>query len=359
MAVLIPLILSFALVGRTAAARIEHRRDIELGDGVVQCVAASADGKLVAGCGDRFVQLFHVESGERFQRFEGHTDRVVSVAFSPDGNLIASGSQDNTTRIWNVQSGKSLHVLRLTDAPRSVAFSPDSMTLVVCCPLYRQRTQIHLYDAGNGQWLYEARQQRPEAPLHLSFAPNGKMFAIAKDSGNITLMDVVKFGVRDRYTHNRPRIIVNPFEPDKSRLQRLDSTRYPLKHADAKRATHVAFAPDSKRFLSCGGDNTVRIWDAVSGDALLVLRGTSDATPVRAAEFSPDGSSIVSVTADEVIQVWCASDGELVKTVRGRDPQLRGMVLMADGKTLATCGSDQVIKLWNIQFSHSTQESSQ
>lgn len=358
MSLVMTLMLCSTPVSQISTPGIEHSRDIDLSDGAVRCVAASSNGELVAGGGDRFVQVFRVRSGERVHRLSGHTGRVISVSFSSCGTLIASGSQDKTTRIWNVENGECLHVLRRADVPRNVAFSPDDTTIVVCSPLFVQRTQIQIYDARNGQWLYEARQQRPEAPLHLAFAPDGKMFAIAKDSGNIALLDVVSFGVRDRYTHNRPRIIVNPFESDKSKVQTLDSSLYPLKHDNGSQATHVAFSSDSRRLLSSGDDNTIRIWDAGSGDSLLVIRPGNDTSSVVAAEFSTDASAIVSVTGDELVQVWRASDGELLAQGRGWDKQLRGMTLLAGGSMLATCGSDRVIRLWNLNLQEN-QESGQ
>lgn len=336
-------------------ARIEYRRTIELNDGIVRSVAFSPDGTIVAGCGDRFVQMFDVQTGERLHRLEGHSKPVVSIAYSPGGKLLASASEDGSIRLWDVAGAKTVRVFTSEKRPanvfpptnkhppRSVAFSPDGKTLIACYPLFQKRTQIILYNVESGKLFYDARQHRPEAPLHLAVSPDGAMFAVAKDSGNITLMDVVEFGIRDRLTHNRPRVMLNSAEFPSG----LDSTRYPLKHDGGRIVSHVAFSLDSRKLLSCGGDNTIRVWDSKTTESLLVIKGPREATLVQAAVFSPDGSRIISVTNNEVIQLWDAHSGKLSAAESGSDDNVRGLALTPDGRTLATYGSDKVIKLWN------------
>lgn len=336
------LLLPMILAASPESELAQRGRTIEMDDGSVRCVAISFDGRIVAGCGNRFVQLFDLKSGERLHRLEGHVRAVSSLAFSPDGKLLASASQDATIRLWGVGSGESLRVLRNETRPRNphpprnVVFSPDGKTLVASYLMHSDRTQIVVYDVERGKWRYDARQPRPESPLHLAISPDGKMLAVAKDRGNITLMDVVESGVRDRFIP--PRVIL----PDG-----LDSTRYPLKHAGERPVSHVDFSRDSKSLLSCGGDNTIRIWDTKTARSLAVIKGPSETQLVRAA-FSRDETRIISVTRNEIIQVWDAGSGRLLASDRGPDRNVRALALSPDGRVLATGGGEGVIKLWQI-----------
>jgi WD40 repeat protein len=333
------MLLLLSLVCSATPLSVEHQQSIELNDGTVRSVAFSPDGKMVAGCGDRFVQMFDVQTGERLHRLEGHSKTVVSIAYSSDGKLLASASDDGSIRLWNVGSAKMVRVVlnvtrpRSPYPPRQVAFSPDGKTLVACYP----NTQIVLSNVESGKWLHSVRQYNRGAPLHLAFSPDGSVFAIAKDRGHITLMDVVEFGVRDRFIP--PRIILPTG---------LDSTRYPLKHDDQRPVSHVDFSSDGKKLLSCGGDNTIRVWDLKTAKSLLVIKGPGQARLIQAAAFSPDGTRIISVTRNETIQVWNAGSGKLLATDRGTDENVRGLALSSDGSVLATCGSEGVIKLWHI-----------
>lgn len=317
---------------------VQHRQSIKLNDGIIRCVTISPDG-LVAGCGDRFVQMFDLQTGERLHRLEGHTKPVVSIAYSPDGELLASASDDGSIRLWDVGSAKTVRVLRNVTRPRSpypprqVAFSPDGKTLVACYP----NTQIVLYNVASGKWLHSVRQYQRGAPLHLAFSPDGSVFAIAKDRGHVTLMDMVEFGVRDRFIP--PRIVLP---------KGLDSSRYPLTHDDQRPVSHVAFSLDGKKLLTCGGDNTVRVWDLETAKLLVVIKGPSQARLVQAATFSPDRTRIISVTNNEILQVWDAGSGKQLGSERGTDENVRRLAFSPAGRVLATCGSEGVIKLWHI-----------
>src|SRR5439155_24527233 len=120
------------------APGVQLVRSLTLDDGTVQGVAFSPDARTVAGCGDRFIQLFDVKTGERLQRLAGHADKVRSLAFSPDGKLLASGSDDKTILIWATATGKSVKSLKgglhfpADFSVRCVAFFPDGKTLASC-----------------------------------------------------------------------------------------------------------------------------------------------------------------------------------------------------------------------------------
>ncbi len=109
-------------------------RTLDRDQSLIWSLAFSPNGKLLAGVsGNRSIRLWDVATGQELRTFRGHTDLSFSLAFSPDGNILASGSEDKTIKLWDVATGKELRTLRgHTDRVRSVTFTHDGRTLISC-----------------------------------------------------------------------------------------------------------------------------------------------------------------------------------------------------------------------------------
>ena len=305
-----------------ALVQIKQRRSIEPDDGSGRSVAFSADGKAVATCGDRFVQLFNVQTGERLQRFDGHVGGVAYVAFSPDGKLLASAGEDLTIRLWEADTGKPRGVLKKAIEDDRVpstclAFTPDGKTLASCS---QASQSVWLWDVENAQWEYKVPSSHP-ACMHVAFSPDGKHFGTAGKGSQVTHELKRGWGLRPVFRGM---------------------------HDAGSNALCVSFSPDGKRLLSTGSDNTIRVWEVPQGGELLKLQGPKDANGIQAATFTPDGARIISITRNETIQVWQAEGGALLGSCTGSDQNVRALAMSRDGRLLATCGDSQVIKLWDL-----------
>ena len=242
---------------------------------------------------------------------EGHTDDVLSVAFSPDGSTLASGSRDNTIRLWNTDTGE--HKLTLKghrDGVTCLAFSPDGSTLASGS----WDNYVLLRDAGTGK-LLRTLAGHTDGVRSVAFSPDSSTLASGSYDNTIRLWDV------DTGEHKLT----------------LEG------HTDYVRS--AVFSPDSSTLASGSYDNTVRLWDANTGDPLLTLKGHWDG--VLSVAFSPDGSTLASGGYDRTIRLWDADTGEPLLTLEEHTHDVNSVVFSPDGDTLVSGGSDRTFLLYN------------
>jgi hypothetical protein len=242
----------------------------------------------------------------------GHSSSVNSIAFSPDGRTIASGSDDNTIKLWDATSGSNIRTLTGHDADvLSVAFSSDGRTIASASDDYT----IKLWDAASGSnirtltghsgWVYS-----------VPFSPDGRTIASGSGDNTIKLWDAASG----------------------SNIRTLTG------HSDFVRS--VAFSPDGRTIASGSRDKTIKLWDAASGSNIRTLTGHSES--VYSVAFSPDGRTIASGSPDKTIKLWDAASGSIIKTLTGHSNWIYAVAFSPDGRTIASGGRDETIRLWRI-----------
>jgi eukaryotic-like serine/threonine-protein kinase len=252
------------------------------GPGTTASLAFSPDGRILASAHltkQDNVRLWDVATGKPLATLKGHTARVRTLAFHPHGKLLASAGSDKTIRLWDVEEGRFLRVLcGHDDTIQQLVFAPDGTQLASAAS---DRT-VRLWDVAQGAIL--RKLAGPEKFTSVEFSPDGRTLAGADEDGSITLWDAAT-GAQHGVLRDEVRVL---------------------------RA--LAFSPDSRILASAGETGPIRLWDVLTAQELHSLPDYSG--HVHSLAFAPDGSSLAYSTHDGAVRI-CRTDLALSHAHRG------------------------------------------
>lgn len=243
---------------------------------------------------------------------KGHRDAITSLSFSPDGNLLASGCEDGTIRIWDVRSGKQLHVLKKHEyRVNSVSFSHDGALLA--SGSYDET--IRIWDTATGRPINVFEDHDVDVGV-VQFSPVSRLLASGADDKTIRLWD-----------------------GDNG----WDSTVL-SGHKGAVRCLDVS--RDGRILASGSSDKSIKLWDLTRRKEMDSLLGHSK--PVVGVTFSSDGKTLVSADDSSMVRIWDVAKGRQTGSIEGDFHDLSAIALDRSGSVVATGGYDH-IGLWDLQ----------
>jgi WD40 repeat protein len=302
----------------------------------VGTVAFSPDGRWIASGSSLVrdkkllgeVKVWDATTGQEYHAFRDHDHIVESVAFSPDSRWIVASVMGGTVKILDAQQGEVKHSFQPVQEGnefrsfRRGALDPTGRYLALAIDLVRDRRnaggEMRVWDLQDNRAVFTAPISLTEASA-LAFSPDGKLLAVA--------------GRNDRGPG--PIFQVRLWDAVAGKELRMLPGR-----------TCVAFSSDSKRLAAAADDYTVRVWDTTGGQERLVCRGHG--SYVSGVAFSPDGKILASGSWDKTVKQWDAQTGKEIATFRGHSHWVSGVAFHPNGQFVASAGSDRTVRLWDV-----------
>jgi WD40 repeat protein len=299
---------------------------------------------LASGSDDQTIKLWEIETGECQQTLQGHTMRVWSVAWSPDGQSLVSGSSDQTLKLWDVSAGKCYQTLHgHSNWVRSVAWSPDGETLASGS----EDQTIRLWNAHLGHCCQILRGHINWV-RSVAFSPSSDLLASGSGDHTVKLWNVSTGQCNKTLQGYTNRIWSVAFSPT---LYSPQSHATSYTWGDPK----TGVAPLGKEgsqgkvggILASGNDDhTVKLWDVSTGQCYKTLGGHTNA--ICAIAWSPDGRAIASGSSDRTVKLWDIRTEECRQTLKGHASRVWSVAWSPDGKVLASGSEDCTVKLWDV-----------
>ncbi|MEM7129517.1 MAG: NB-ARC domain-containing protein [Chloroflexota bacterium] len=347
-------------------------------NGPVRDVQVSPDGQWLATAGfDQTVQLrawsglndpSDTISGESISknniqqkdvyRLTGHENQIWSIAFSPDSQILASGSDDQSIRLWRLDTRKPLRILRSKlNRVWTVEFSPDSRTLVSGS----DDQTLSFWDVATGR-ATQILEGYSNQIWSVDYCKRQQLLASAGDDKRIYLWSVSEEGIRnpepimllghtDRvrsiaFCHEE-NLLLSGGDDHLIRLWNLtDRQNSQVLSGHANRVWSVAFSTDGRTVASGSEDGTIRLWRIPSGRCYRIIQANERIWSVA---FSPDNQSLVSASDEHVIRLWDVKKGYCIQNMAGHEGRVWSVKFSVDGKYIVSGGDDQTIRIWETE----------
>jgi WD40 repeat protein/tRNA A-37 threonylcarbamoyl transferase component Bud32 len=267
---------------------------------------------LASGSDDHTVKIWDLNSRQKIRTLKGHSGWVYSVAISPNAQTVVSGSNDKTIKIWDINTGKEIRALTgHRGLISAVAISPDSAAIASAS----YDKTIKIWDINTGKVIRTLTGHTGEV-LAVAISPDGEK---------------IVSGSADRT------IKIWQFQTGKEIFS------IPAHTSDVNA---LDIGANGQKLLSSSDDKTVKLWNVNTGKAIRTFEGhTAD---VNAIAFSPNGEYMASGSDDRTVKLWRIHTGEAIRTFTGHSAEVFTVAFSPDGKTLVSGSKDRTIKIWQL-----------
>ena len=321
----------------------------------VRSVAFSPAKKylLLSGSNDQTLNLWNIErikdeNGYSIQRNQGgnnrgHTGRILSVAFSQDGQHIASASGDKTVKIWTSEGEYLRDLDDFTEKALSIAFSYDNKFIASG----HENCIVKLWEVDTGRCIRTFPESDAINSGHskevrsVAFSPDGNHIISGSEDKTLKLWSVETGEYRATFpAFDQDNIENNDGSDSNDNMQRYDGG-----HSEGIRS--VAFSPDNKIVASGSDDKTVKLWSIETGQCLDTLGGHKNW--VRSVAFSPDGKFIVSGSDGQTVKLWSVETHQCLQTFQAYRNAIWSVSFSPNGKHLVSGNEDKTVRLWDLE----------
>ena len=315
-----------------------------IGKGAIWEMAYSPDGTRLAVASSIGVWLYDAQTGAELKLLTGHAYAATSIAFSPDGQTLATGGDwpDRTIRLWDAATGAHTRTLDVSEfSGGSLAFSPGGKTLAG--ETYNKK--VRLWNAETGARILTL-EGHTSSITGLAISPDGRTLASGSQDDTVRVWDIGAGTQKFKLTAHKNNVTGVAFSADgrmlasssyDGRVRLWDAATGDLQRSLGWHVGAIyclAFNSDGRTLASGGEDGSIRLWDVMTGGIKLTIEGHS--SWVRSLAFSPDGQTLASGSWDYTIRMWDTETGNPERTIDGNTGVVWSIAFSPDGQMLAT-----------------------
>jgi serine/threonine protein kinase len=295
--------------------------------------------------------------------YQGHNDRINTVAWSPDGKHIASASADRTVQVWEAATGHTTYTYTdpnidplsptVGEIVYGAVWSPDSTKIASAHSEYTQEWQ-----AFTGEHIFTYITHPAQEGSDMAWSPDGKYLAVATyvEEGTVQVWDVVTHQIVYKSPTSFPYAIA--WSPDSKRIAIGTATTeirvwdittgdtFPIIKGHTGMVKGVTWSPDGKWIASASDDETVRIWEAKTGKAFRTMGKENVNVGMSTVAWSPDGRHIASSSNSSTIQVWDSKTGEILFVYNGHSGTITSVMWSPDSRYVVSGSEDHTVQIW-------------
>lgn len=332
-------------------------------------LAYSPDGEVLAISDNELIKFYRHPQYEKIATLEGHQVVIFSIAFSGDGQLLATGSADRTIKVWDMETQQCLHTLSgHMDVVSSVVFRLQPIATPHVEYLLASTSQdgsVKLWNVETGQCLKTIDKDN-KTPRSVAFNSTGEQLAIGYLDGHVCVLNLSTD--EEIWLPSEVASQESPlaFSLDNQMLAvgyndgMIRLWNVPLQqcvrvlHYHSTQVFSLRFCQETQLLASSSGDNTVRIWDPQTGHCLHCLHGHT--SRVSAIALHPNGSCLASSSEDSTLRIWNTQSGKLIKILNGHNDCVWSVACCPNTTLIASGSNDRGLRIWDIQTGQCLQE---